>query len=156
MKPENWIAIGSAVLTGLITAAGLYLGPKFAVKRSLQQFRSEHWWKKQDETYTKLLEHLSVIQTDSGNYIESIEMQESYHPGEIQKARVHSAYNELEALTAQGSYLISEKAAEALRIFQHESWVGPDDDAHGGYSKTFDAAKKCIAVLTAEAKALLP
>jgi len=51
MKPENWIAIGSAVLTAGLTATGLYFGPKLAVKRSLEQFQLQRRWELQHQAY---------------------------------------------------------------------------------------------------------
>lgn len=61
LKPENWIAIGSAFLTALITGVGLYVGPKIAVKRSIEQFRSQKWWENQASAYAALLSRLAIL-----------------------------------------------------------------------------------------------
>jgi hypothetical protein len=54
MKPEHWITLGNL----LLTAIGLYFGPKLAVKRSLEQFRAQKVWERKDQAYTQILSAL--------------------------------------------------------------------------------------------------
>jgi hypothetical protein len=46
MTDDNWIAVGSAGVTALLTGLGLYLSPKLAVKHAIKQFQTQ---KKPDE-----------------------------------------------------------------------------------------------------------
>lgn len=55
MKPEHWITLGNL----LLTAIGLYFGPKFAVTRSLEQFRTQKLWERKDQAYTQILSALT-------------------------------------------------------------------------------------------------
>jgi hypothetical protein len=150
MKPETTSSIQI-----VISLIGMFVGPWLAVKWSLKQFRSEKWWEKQYETYSAILEHLSVIQYNSANYCEGIELRYTYAPGDAVKQKMSLACSELDKYTAQEAYLISDAAAEALRSYQREAWAAPEDSPHDAHEKSYAAAKKCIAVLTAEAKKLL-
>ena len=46
MKPEAWITLGNLLLTAVGLGFGLYFGPKIAVRRAVEQFRSQKWWEK--------------------------------------------------------------------------------------------------------------
>jgi len=61
MKPENWISIASAAVSASMAAIGLYFGPKFAVKRALEQFRSTKSWEQSTEAYAGLLQELGIL-----------------------------------------------------------------------------------------------
>lgn len=58
MKPEHWITLANL----LLTAIGLYLGPKLAVKRSLEQFQAQKVWERKDQAYTQVLSALLRLQ----------------------------------------------------------------------------------------------
>jgi hypothetical protein len=58
MKPEHWITLANL----LLTAIGLYVGPKLAVKRSLEQFQAQKVWERKDQAYTQVLSALLRFQ----------------------------------------------------------------------------------------------
>jgi hypothetical protein len=155
MKANNWIAIGSAFISALLTAIGLYFGPMIAVKRALEQFRSTKWWEKQCAAYDILLESLSVAQYVYGNHLEAITLQSTYTPSDFLKEKLRLANHEIEKHTAQGVYLLTEEAAKALKQYQRDHYIEYDEDLYKGYERAFDAARMCIETLTQEAKQVL-
>jgi len=54
MKPENWIALGSVVVTAILTGVGLIFAPKLAVKRSLEQFQLQKRWELAHKDYGEI------------------------------------------------------------------------------------------------------
>jgi hypothetical protein len=155
MKPEHWITLGGVIVSAVLTAVGLYLGPKFAVRRAIEQFRSEKWWEKQYDTYTSLLEHLSTIQYHAANRCSAIEQHYAVVVNEFTKEKLRLAQHEIQNYTAQGAYLLSESAAEALRRFERESDDPADNNEYDIHSRQYDAAKQFIEVLSNEVKRTL-
>ena len=155
MKPENWIAIGSVVLTALVTAIGLYFGPKLTVKRAIEQFRSQKWWEKQCDTYSTLLESLSIVQCILQNHLGAIETDSRYEPSEFMVEKLRLANHEIEKHTAQGAYLLSDAATEALRLYRRDSDYHYDVDPYDNYKAHYEAAKACIVTVSTEAKQVL-
>lgn len=158
MKPENWIALSSALLSTFVTAFGLYLGPKLAVRRTVEQFRSTKWWEKQQEAYSILLGHISTIRYDARLELAAIEEGYDRARGKFLQELTRTAYFEVERFTAQGDYLISTDSARALQFLQKtlDKWSALEgNDRHNAYSKRLEAATECIATLTKEAKRAL-
>ena len=63
--PENWVALLGVIIGAIVTSIGLYLGPKFTIRRALEQFRSQKLWEKKVETYTMALEVLHTMKWNS-------------------------------------------------------------------------------------------
>src|SRR3954470_10358538 len=106
MKPEHWISIGQLSMTMI----ALFAGPWWAVKRSQKQFLSQKLWDKRQETYSQLLDDLSLLSYYYGNVTESIEMSRDYEPPQAFMEKVHAAQHTLEMHAAVGAYLISAQA----------------------------------------------
>jgi len=154
LKPEHWIAIAQII----ITIAGVYFGPLWAVKRSLKQFRSQKWLEEQQETYTTLLEYVSVIQCDAAGQCEAIQLHWDRTPGEYFKEKLRPAYVGVEIHAALGAYVISPAAASGILNFQKaiSRWaIVTDGDPYERCNAVVEAAKECIRVLTAQAKRAL-
>jgi len=157
LKPENWIAIGSAVFSALVAGFGLYYGPKLAVQRAIEQFRSTRWWEKQQEAYMTILKHLSTIKYDASMRCDDIEMGLSRGPSDFLREQFRTAYYELELYTAQQDFLITTRAAKALTDFHAavEKWnVGSAPDFYGPAKEVYETAERCIAIISDEAKLL--
>ena len=150
LKPDNWIAIGSALLTALVTAIGLYIGPKLAVRRSLEQFRSQKWWERQHEMYTNILEDLSAICAYTTNRMNA--PAERITPELVERVTLARHRLELTALT--GAYLVSETAAKALLRYQKEI-SDPEliDNTWDMWEITSNAAEQCLQIIRSEANA---
>src|SRR5665213_1302966 len=114
MKPENWIALLGVLLSALFTGAGLYFVPKLAVKRALEQFRSEKWWERKEQIYTTLLEQLSIILHHHSRLLEAEVMGETSNLGDKDRESVEQARQHLRKSLQMGQYLISAEAASAL------------------------------------------
>jgi hypothetical protein len=160
MTPDNWIALGGVAASAIVTGLGLYFGPRFAVQRSLEQFRSQKWWEKRHETYNAIIEHLSTIQVVSGSRCNDIEEHMQMYPltfPDFQPdERSGQAYTELRTYAAQGTFLVSEKAAEALHTFHQETWPDPSEDMLESYTNAHQASIKCLATMVNEAKLVAP
>ena len=156
MKPEHWIAIGSAVLTAILTAIGLYVGPKLAVKRSLEQFRSQKWWERQQEVYTQLLEDLSIIYSHDLDVMDQIETENNYKLTTEISGMITSARHRVERLSVTGAYMISEAAACALTKYQRASYrADAESHPHAACDIESSAAKECLEIIKQEAKKAL-
>jgi hypothetical protein len=114
MKPENWIALAGVILSALLTGIGLYFGPKLAVKRALEQFRSEKWWERKEQIYTTLLEQLSLIFHHHSKLLHAEQMGETFTLSDKDREGVEQARQHLKKSLELGQYLISTKAADAL------------------------------------------
>jgi hypothetical protein len=147
MKPENWIALVTGVVNLILTATGLYLGPKLAVKRALEQFHSQKWWEKQEQTYTCLLERLSWLKAQNIRYMDSEERGTHYSATDNESKTAQEARQYIEMSVEHGSYLISEPAAKALRatLYVHGDW--PMDH----YDLYHDKLEAAISIIRAEA-----
>jgi hypothetical protein len=109
------------MLTALITGLGLYLGPKFAVRRAIEQFREQTWWGKQQEAYTQVLENLAVIKHCMAaqlNHLKHPDFMLAPHVQFLQQTP--QAGVKLQHLAALGPYYLSETASEALDKFVAE------------------------------------
>ena len=152
MKPEHWIAIVGILLTTLVTAIGLYLGPKRAVKQAIEQFRSQKWWEKQEQTYSSLLDALAVILSHLSAEWEREIGTNHLNASDEEMVRYRKAELEVDTRFGQGAYLVSDTTIEALgkliatRDADHYSSVAHELDNYIGEMKA------CIQVVRREAR----
>lgn len=152
MKPELWITLGNLVLT----AIGLYFGPKLAVKRSLEQFRSQKWWERQHDTYTHILEDLSTMFAHHASLCDEITQSIKYSPSTETWEQIRIANNRLELTSITGAYLISERAAVALKEYNQVAYKSLlEREQFASAEMICDAAKTCMEIVKAEAKAAI-
>ena len=149
MKPENWIALGSAVLTGALTALGLYLAPKLAVKRALEQFRHEKLWERQEQLYSQLLTALSVIRSGLYNTYDHFLGKSVPDISEDDRKQSKEARRLIEELAS--NYLISSVTGNALiefiKVLDSDS-----PDGFEGVDNAIVAIQKCINIVNQEAR----
>ena len=131
MKPEHWISIAQLSMTLI----ALFAGPWWAVKRSQKQFLSQKLWDKRHETYSQLLDDLSLLNYYYGNVTESIEMSRDYEPPKAFMEKVQAAQHTLEMHAAVGAYLISTRAAQSITSCVETS--------HKWYEHHHDHAESC-------------
>lgn len=134
------------------------------VRLSLGRFRSEQWWEKKAETYSRLIEELAIFQIHAeesqlelGLLTQGI-MSSSEGPGELGK-QARTARDSIKKTTAIGAYIISDAAADALSVFRKAldkaegiAFEGNPTDWLEANEIELDAAKACIVVLRECAK----
>lgn len=103
------------MLSAILTGVGLYFGPKLAVKRALEQFRSEKWWERKEQIYTTLLEQLSLIYHHHSKLLNAEHMGETLSLSDKDRELVDQALQHLKKSLELGQYLISTDAAKALQ-----------------------------------------
>jgi hypothetical protein len=150
MKPENWISIAGFLLTAIVTALGLYLGPKFAVKRSIEQFRSQKWWESQEDAYRTLLQDLTIAKQYLLDEWESITRGESA-PNSARRSRFFEAISSIELQVYTGPYLLSEETIKAALAFLSRL-SNQKGDLRDDLDKTSDAIIKCVDIVREEAQ----
>jgi hypothetical protein len=155
MKPESWIAIGSACVTAVLTGVGLYFGPRLAVKQAIKQFQIQKRWEEQNKVYTTILDALSVIQhVNEDRYGQLAAGQDPIFISDLKKAELDKADFELSKYTAQGPHLISPAAAAALKHFQEEQCHDEGTELVQMFEEEAEAAARCIAIISGEAKTI--
>jgi hypothetical protein len=143
MNPETLTAIQIAV-----TLVGMFVAPWLAVKWSLKQFRSQSWLQEQHDTYSKLLQSLSVIRHD--NRLDLWAETEGYSRSpEHLRQLVRESRQHIMRYLDHGSYLISDDAAEALRYVLTSDVV--EDNPILQCENLEDRLEKAITILRAEA-----
>jgi hypothetical protein len=124
----------------------------------MKQFRSQRWWEKKLETYTTIIELLSLISFYYGSKVAADEEGAEYEVPEEVKNKVWLAQHEIERHAAVGAYLLSDRAVSSLQQYVGSTrFLEPTEV--GGLHDLFDTlafeAKKCIPVLIEQAKAEL-
>lgn len=117
----QWLQNASATLiTSLVVAIATAL---ITVRLALKRFRSERWWERKADTYSRIVESLCHLKAYSDakipEYLKSIE-----YSDERKKALSDDytrAYNELTRIIAIGAYIICDEAAAVL----DELWNRP-------------------------------
>jgi hypothetical protein len=111
MKPENWITLGSLLLTALMTAIGLYLGPKLAVRRSLEQNHSQTILTRKIDVYQQLIGDMSeLLEYYSDSFTASI-----MGLSKTKSETIATAQRTLERNAGAGGFIISQAAEDALK-----------------------------------------
>jgi hypothetical protein len=153
MTPENWIAVGSASVTAVLTGLGLYFGPKLAVKQSIKQFQSQKWWDERYKAYTTILDALSIIQhVNQDLYGQKAGGADPLFIPEEMRTALGKAHLEVNKYSSQGPHLISATAASALKKYQQERIHDVGTELVQMYERDAESAGRCIAIISAEAK----
>jgi hypothetical protein len=116
MKPEHWFTLCNLVLT----AIGLYFGPTIAVRRSLEQFRSQKWWERKANAYDELIRAASRLCAYHSRCVD-VEMKGWQMTEEWKRAtdeKRKEAVGILENYSDFGGFAISETAGYAIRRIQ--------------------------------------
>lgn len=142
MTPESLVtlvAAGLALLASLVaTAVSLYT-------TRFRRFTSQRWWTLKAEAYIRLVEALSdLVEYYEHHYRQRTEGEAPYIglPEEIHE-RWKQGKRQVAKATNMGAFLISAAAHAALRDFQAEPNIHPED-IDGLIEHDYDAAKKCI------------
>ncbi len=129
MKPENWISLAQFAFT----AAALFIGPWWAVRRSIAQFHEQKIWEKQVETYQQLISDISHLYEDySDNFQRAVTDQK---PSEL-SSELKEARTRLERHANCGGFIVSERAGETIR----KALYSTDPSRYGSYAEYYDGA----------------
>ena len=112
--------LAEKILIGIIIAA---TSSWVTVRLSLARFRSEKWWERKIEAYTKVIEAFHHSKSFSDKHL-SAEMRGKELPEEAdQEVRALSkvAHKEIDKYTDIGSFLFSDKFYLKLKQYQKES-----------------------------------
>jgi predicted CopG family antitoxin len=107
------------IFTGIIIAA---VSAWITVHLALRKFRSEHWWEKKVEAYSKVIEALHNSKSFSDKHLDAnyagrnISEDSSKELG----ARAISAQLEIDKMIDIAAFMLSEEANERLKAFKKE------------------------------------
>ena len=149
MRPENWITIVGTALTATLTALGLYYGPKIAVRRSLEQFRSQKWWERKASAYDELIRAASRLlayhsdcweqQTRGWRWTEDRQKESDEKRKE--------ALAVLETFSDLGGFVISEAAGKVVKRLQASEEPTGGENPVEYHDRASDALIKELVVL---------
>ncbi len=144
-----FIALIPALLVSIVTAI-------ITVKLSVRQFRSQRWWERKADTYSRIIEYLSSLQYCYGEWIK--EEMTGYKEGKIRMQKISETYNiALEGFIKEcnaSAYIISEKAHMELEKLRKEvEWEERTIDWFEDIETRYDMVKSTIGELRGHAKA---
>jgi hypothetical protein len=146
LRPENWIGISQIILTII----GIFVGPWWAVRRSMAQFRSTKSWEKITEAYSNVLTQLGIVKQTNRLWYEFFTNQRIPNEEERGKAGddFRKALNSLEQMTVAYCLLISPVAQKAIQemINKVEGSVNLEQ-----LDEEWQAIQNCINIVTIEA-----
>ena len=138
------VSLVISVITAIVT-----------VRLSLEQFRSERWWEKKTEAYSKIISELSIMFYCLSKWLDGAEGATNYSDEFISEFtnEYHASKINVEKVIAMGSYIISEKASTLLYDLQKElNWKSPQRDWHEELERAYTAVKTTISGLRVIAK----
>ncbi len=111
--------LAGKILIGIIIAA---TSSWVTVRLSLAKFRSEKWWERKIEAYTKVIEAFHHSKSFSDTHLNA-EMQGTELPEETDKevrALSKEAHKEIDKYTDIGSFIFSDEFYKKLKKYQKE------------------------------------
>jgi len=143
--------IATNILIAIVVA---FLSSWITVQLSLSRFRTERWWEKKADTYTKIIEALhnskALLEAELGSLEDGADMADDRHK-ELKK-RAHVAYDEIIKARDVGEFLLSRKALNCLKQYKDDSMTDPNATWDEYLNQEFSATKKCIDALIIIAK----
>jgi len=129
MKPESWITLGGVVITAALTAIGLFLGPKRAVRLALEQFRAEKWWERKATAYDDIVRAASRLcgaHTDCSDAMHLGCLSEEWLAQFQEKNK--EAQNILERYCFSGGFVISDETEKSIKRILNSLESGGESD----------------------------
>jgi hypothetical protein len=149
MRPENWITIVGTALTATLTAFGLYYGPKIAVRRSLEQFRSQKWWERKASAYDELIRAASRLLAYHSDCWE--QQTRGWRWTEDRQKESDEKHREalavLETFSDLGGFVISEAAGKVVKRLQASEEPTGGENPVEYHDRASDALIKELVVL---------
>jgi hypothetical protein len=152
----------TAIIINALVTIGIAI---VSVKLALGRFRSERWWERKAEAYSKIVEALHtvveynslMVEVGSGTHISEEEQ-------EVRRKEARTAYLEVKKATGMGAYIISndaslrlkqlgkqlDKQRQSLEEIEKKPWVEVSEDSRKIYEdalvKIRDLAKKDLGI----------
>jgi hypothetical protein len=143
MITKDWLSIVQI----LVTIAGMYVGPKLAIRYSMKQFHSTKWWERREQLYTSLLESLSFLRYYYAEQLDAAQMQGRWNPSEADKKNYAESIERLQKSIEFGSYLLSEESAKVITAVVFAG----GDSAYEYFDSKIDAVIKATGIVRNEA-----
>lgn len=143
------------IAIGIITAVTIsVLSSWVTVQLSLRQFRSERWWEKRVDAYSKIIEalHNSKAFLEEHLEAEAVEGDLSAERKKELGARAHAANDEIVKAVNVGAFLLSEKALANLKQYKVDTATHPDMMWDEYLEQNFPATKVCLEAIVKIAK----
>jgi len=145
MKPEHWITLCNL----LLTAVGLYLGPKIAVRRSLEQFRSQKWWERKASAYDDMIRSASRLCNFHVQCFDAVTIGPRLSDEWVARAdeKNREAIGILETFKYSGGFVIVEEAGESVKRILNALDSPGSEEAHEYHDRASDVLLKEVKVL---------
>ena len=112
--------VAIVIFTGIVIAV---VSSWITVQLSLRKFRSERWWERKAETYSRIIEALHNSKAFADTYLEAesegreLEKKDK----ELLRQRSEAAHEEISKAMDIGAFLLSNKAQARLKQYQKEA-----------------------------------
>ena len=144
-------SLGLALIVSVTTA---YI----TVKLSVKQFYSQRLWEKKAEAYSHIMEHLSYLQYNFGEWADEL-VGLSTLSKEQQRKLSEGYLQSKEAITkaaAIGAYVVSDTTTAALaELLRELSKEDPSGNWFADNDRYYGAVKQCIRIIREDAKVAL-
>ena len=141
-----------AILTGIVIAA---VSSWITVQLSLRKFRTERWWEKKAEAYSRIIEALHNSKAFADNHLEAQYSGRDLPAEKDKELRQRSklAHEEIAKAVDIGAFLLSEEALTRLKQYQKEAGKTEDEKSWFEYlEETWGSTDKCLKDLIKIAK----
>ena len=131
-----------------------FLSSWITVQLSLRRFRTEKWWERKADTYTRLIEALHNSKALLETYLAEVEEYANVskeRKTELEK-RAHAAYDEIIKIRDVGEFMLSRKALECLKRYKERNTDDPNNTWDEHLNQEFTATKECLEALIVIAK----
>lgn len=143
------------IAIGILTAITIsFLSSWITVQLSLRRFRSERWWEKRVDAYSRIIEALHNSKAFLEEHLEA----EALH-GDLSAdrkkelgLRAHAANDEIIKAVNVGAFLLSEKALASLKQYREDTSAYPDMTWDDYLEQNFPATKACLEAIIRIAK----
>ena len=145
---EDWLTnLGTGLVVAIVTSV-------VTVRLSLKSFVSQRWWERKAEAYSQIMEQLSYREHYDSAWIEATEEGRETGTEWLSKRGEESAeaYRSLRRAAAIGEFVISERAAQALRELQEPDPKVHRNDRYGMVDDSLYRTRLCMKAIREEAE----
>jgi len=132
---EKWQEIA---LTAFVAAIASTMGAFITVRLALGRFRSERWWERKAEAYSRIVDCVYQVHAYSSRVNSRLERGILDSLDDASEAAGSAAIDELNRSTSIGAFIVSEDVARILEDFHSKLKSVPDENI-GGYFDTMAA-----------------
>ena len=140
----------SSPVIAAIVAGGFAI---WTVLLGLKRYKTERWWERKASTYAAIVEVLHTIEDVQNERIQAIEKSVQLPVERVDKIRIleRDAHTEVRKYTNQGGFIITDRAAKALKDLTLILEQQPHDTLDRYYNDRAVAAGAAITLIKREA-----